>query len=249
MEYRGKMQPIKQCEHHRALQRARNKSPAGKASHTRALKSPAGIAGNLKRYASTKYKDARRARKKTEAGRERARHNNKTPAGRARVKRNQTKQYAKLKADPTKKLKHYISCRVREIVRTKGSSVTISTKTSLPDSDSIRQHLESTWPADGSMSWANHGHRGPDKWNIGHRIAVAMFDFSVAEDVCKCWSLDNIFAQWSVENQMLGVKLPCDDELLRLKHCWPASWNSTLPSAAARQAMEQRVRNVFGNHS
>ena len=244
--FRGQWQPLKHCLHHRELQRAKNKRPTSRACQKRARESEAGRASYAKQLESPARKASRSAYAKTEKGREQKRKSNKTPAGRARQKRNSDKQHAKLKTDPARKMMHQIRCRLREFMRQADGdeSVTLATHTSLPDRDGVRAHMESTF-VDG-MNWSNYGWRGENIWNIGHCIAQSMYDWSSPDDRKRCFSLANLFAQWSIENQDANVALPQDDVLLRLRPFWPVAWNDQLPSATERPILERAARNTAG---
>lgn len=243
--FRGKWQPLKNCPYHRAQQRAKNKTDVGKACHKRALQSPAGKASAAKMYATQAYKDKRRERKKTPQGRECTRRSNKTPAGKARAKRNSDKQHAKIKADPARKMMHKLQCRLRDMLKANGAdSVTVTNRTSIKSGSELRAHMESTF-VDG-MNWSNHGWRGENIWNIGHRIAITMYDWHDDADLRRCWSLPNIFAQWSLENQNASCALPSTDQLLLLRDIWPLAWNDELPTNQQRASLEKAARNAFG---
>lgn len=242
--FRGKMQPLKNCSSCREKQRAKNKTPAGKACHQRALKSEAGRASYQKKLQSEAFKKRRRDYKKTEKGKELARKSNKTPAGRARAKRNSKKQHAKMMADPSKKMRVYLRNRFNEMIRSGTNSVRVKECTDFKSADEFRAHIESTF--DVGMSWENHGHRSKELWNVGHRISIKMYDSENNDDLKRCWSMKNMFAQWSIENQELGVTLPSDTELLTLRSIWPIAWNDTLPGRESRKEIERCARNVFG---
>ncbi len=63
--------------------------------------------------------------------------------------------------------------------------------------DELVAHLESQF-ADG-MSWGNYGARG---WHVDHKIPVAAFVFSSAQDeqFKICWSLKNLRPLWETDN-------------------------------------------------
>lgn len=91
------------------------------------------------------------------------------------------------------------------------------------------------------MSYSNHGN-GKNKWNIGHRIARAMYNHNLDEDVRRCWNSNNLFPQWWRSNLDASVKLPSDEELIRLRAYWPTSWNDQLPNTSMRKALEARAK-------
>ena len=249
--FRGKWQPLKNCPYHREKQRAKNKQPNSRKCQKRARNSEAGKASAARalhrQKTDEKAKQMRRDWKKTQIGKACGKRSRQTPAGKARTKRNSDKQYSRNSKNPVWRLKQGISNRIRELLRSLGTrSVKVSRYTSIESGEQLKAHIESTFPDDGSMHWGNWGHRGDNVWNIGHRIAQAMYDPSNADDMRRCWSLPNMFAQWSIENQSLTVSLPDDNALLSMRNHWPLSWNDKLPTVEQRLVLEKRARNVFG---
>ena len=100
--------------------------------------------------------------------------------------------------------------------------------------DELKQHFESLFAP--GMTWSNRG-----EWHIGHRIAKSMYQCTEA-DLVRAWDKSNLFPQWAHENLSLGVKLPSDDELLKLQHLWPLNWNGKLPSLRMRSVYETIAR-------
>lgn len=241
---RGKLQPLKTCLHHRLKQRAKNKTPVGKACHKRALVSEAGRASYKKMLKSDSFKKRRRKYKKTPNGKECARRYRQSPAGKAHSKRNSKRMHTKRMANPAKRMEMYLRNRFNDMVRNGFNSKRVKAFTDFESADEFKEHIESTF-VDG-MSWDNHGHRSDALWNIGHRISVKMYDAGNDDDLKRCWSMKNMFAQWSIENQTLGVALPSDAELLDLRTIWPTAWGDALPSQERRKELEVRARNAFG---
>lgn len=79
------------------------------------------------------------------------------------------------------------------------------------------------------MTLENQGvyRRGDDynvKWHIGHRIPKAIFDSANIEDVRRCWSRENLYAQCARANVENWKKLTqTDAELLQLQSVWPTA--------------------------
>jgi len=242
--FRGKMQPLKNCLSCREKQRARNKSPAARACQKRARESDAGCASYQKSLKSEARTNSRRDWKKTEKGKECARRSAKLPAGKARAKRNGKKMHLKMMQDPSKKMQVYLRNRFNEMLRSGTNSGRVKDCTDFTSAAEFKAHIESTFTS--GMSWSNHGHRAKTLWNIGHRISIKMYDPSNQVDLKRCWSMKNMFAQWSLENQKLGVALPSSAELFELRSIWPSAWDDTLPSHDTRIEMEIRARNAFG---
>lgn len=119
------------------------------------------------------------------------------------------------------------------------TSKTIWNDTDFDDANDVIEHLRSTY-TDG-MTDANHG-RGSDKWHIGHRIAVSMYDPKNDEDTWRCYSRANLFAQWETDNLKATQKLPPSDELKTLARVWPVAWKNKLPSEDYRLVLEKRAR-------
>lgn len=106
------------------------------------------------------------------------------------------------------------------------SSKTVNVHTVWESSDSIKEHLESTFDRSW-ITWDNYGlHRigEPRRWQIGHRIPRSAYNSNIEEDVINCWKPENIFAQDAFENIQLGNQLPDDVVLERLRPIWPKGW-------------------------
>ena len=53
----------------------------------------------------------------------------------------------------------------------------------------------------------------------------------------KMWSKDNLQLLQRKSNAAKGVYLPPDEQLLAIRHLWPAWWNNELPTVEIRQAL------------
>ena len=97
-----------------------------------------------------------------------------------------------------------ISKKLGMIVRDKKRvhSTMLRTHTSIPKRPVLEAHLEGQFAPD--MSWANYGKISKSKqtWNVGHRIAIRMYDHDNTEDIKRCWSLPNMFPQWAINTKM-----------------------------------------------
>jgi hypothetical protein len=139
-----------------------------------------------------------------------------------------------------------IGSKICKMLRNGGlESGTVSASTQFGTNDELRSHLTTTF--DTGMHFGNHGN-GAGHWHVGHRIARAMYDPSDPEDVRRCWSKPNIFAQWGDENLELGVKLPDDatlHSLIELK-LEPKAWGGVFPDSdmRARRECAARARKV-----
>jgi len=188
---------------------------------------------------------------KSEKGRARTKRFKKSPKGKAQMKRtnrstafkeSKKKYIKKLKTDPGRWAFEILQTKVRKMAAGLVDSSSTVLRVIGVDAKTLRRHLETTWPDDGSMSWKNYGY-GVGKWNIGHRIAKAMYNASCDEDVAHCWSLRNLFAQDHEQNRELGVKLPQYRELLQLKELWPWSWNGSLPTPEQISMYERNAQS------
>ena len=201
------------CTFHRAQQKEHNKSPKGIERETR--RDP------VVRKAST----------------DRAEASMKASGKRAEINK---KAIDKRRSDPSKRLMDVILSKVGKMLNGERQlSETVSSFTSFGTSEDVKRHFTQSFQP--GMTMQNRGN-SVGKWNCGHRIARACYDPSLAEDVRKCWQASNLFPQWWRENNALSVRLPSDDELLRLQSVWPASWNATLPSVDKRKEIERCAR-------
>lgn len=83
-------------------------------------------------------------------------------------------------------------------------------------------------------------------FDIDHKIAIFWFMWKVdcdklvritevdADALRRCWCVDNLQMISPHENRKKSYKLLSDEELLPLRHCWPAWWKDQLPSKEVR---------------
>lgn len=219
----------------KAAQVARRSTAEGKAQRKREMQRDreSGVANaRLKKHRSKpEVKEAERKK-------------GRTPEHRARMNRNAARRMK----NPEYKLMMCIESKVGRMLRSGHiESHTVKKMTSLGSNQDLRMHIESTFPKDGSMHWANYGRKSVTKeeaskwmfWEVGHRIARSMYNPSLAEDVRRCWSYSNIFAQNAKENNSLRVKLPSDDELLSVYDLWPLAWKDVLPNKERKAILER----------
>ena len=94
---------------------------------------------------------------------------------------------------PGNKLVQYIQvaiCGCLDGRRTLSSK--IEDNTEFKSTQEIMLHFSSQFEE--GMTWEQHSHQG---WNIGHRIAKNHYDFSIDEDLKRCWKSANLFPQWA----------------------------------------------------
>lgn len=153
------------------------------------------------------------------------------------------RQYEKKKKNPSAFLWMKMQNKLRRMYKKGVSSKTVSRYTEFASADDLTSHLESQF--EDGMTRSNNGITkagGVPKWHIGHRIARAMYNKDDPVDNKKCWSKANIFPQWGCPNMSLGVALPDDTELIRLRSIWPVAWQDKLPSDSKRVLLERGAR-------
>ena len=215
--------PIKFCPHHRAQGNAHYKSPKGQKTRAAYHQTETYRQSIVDRNDSAIYKQNQMRHNRTD-----------------RRKDAKKTMYQNCMNDPGRKMMVRIGQKLNKMLRKSGvDSKTVSTRTQFKSAGHLREHMESTFVA--GMNWQNHGN-GDNMWNIGHKIARSMYDGSNEEDMRRCWSTINIFAQFWRPNVTLGVTLPPDAELLKLQSVWPTAWKDVLPSVSDRIVLEARAR-------
>ncbi len=223
------------------------KSESGKAATDRFKNSEKGVAHYKRTIESAKTehsKSVRKAYRDSDAGREAGKRGwkkwAKTPGGKKTIAKVSKRRHKKVMADPGLKMMARVTSAMSTMVSGSVSKYWRVTATStLGTPSEVRAHFEQTF--DTGMNFSNHGN-GDGQWNIGHRIAKAMFDPSNEEDMKRCWNPANLFAQWRKQNIGMGVKLPSTEKLLELRHLWPVAWNNVLPCEDTRRVLEMRAR-------
>ena len=157
----------------------------------------------------------------------------------AKGKARNARQYAKRRNDPIRWLWEKLFKKMNEMMTNPDrESGTVFKFTEFASRDDMILHFQHQFTP--GMTTSNHG-RGSDKWNIGHRIARAMYDKTNEEDQRRCWSKANLFPQWETENVREGVRLPNAQALLALRGVWPVAWNDQLPNKEQCRVMERNV--------
>lgn len=111
-------------------------------------------------------------------------------------------------ADLDFKLRRVLSIRVGAAVRRQGTAKSAKTTDLIGCTVAeLRAHLEGQFTA--GMTWNNHG-RGPDKWNIDHKIPCSSFDLTNPEQQRACFHFTNLQPLWQPDNMRKGAKLPLD---------------------------------------
>ena len=222
-------------------------SESGKASIAKFKASDKGIAWRQRVIEASRSDHSKAVRAKyraSDAGKESHRRGIqkyvKTEKGKTTISNNHKAFHARTKEDPGLKMVARIGTSMSDMMSGRRGVSKKVRKATLLSAIALRQHFEHSF-VDG-MSWENHGN-GKDDWNIGHRIAKAMFDANNEEDMKRCWNPRNLFAQWKTENSFLSVKLPCSELLLNIKSLWPVGWNDELPSDSKRMELERAARS------
>lgn len=149
------------------------------------------------------------------------------------------KQYERMRADPGKKLMQNARVAICEAMKATRSSLSgrLSMFVGFDSTDGMRKHFEDRFQP--WMNWNNHGNRRGN-WSVGHRIPQCHFDPTDPDDLRRCWHADNLFPQDHEENLRQNKKLPPDQELAALVHCWPKSFGGVLPDCAMRHMLEAK---------
>jgi len=248
-KFRGVIVPVQACFQCAAnvnkLARASTKTPKARASRAKVMEmyqKTDGYHASMKRFRkSDKAKVIRKRHAKTEKGKQsQKRHKESdkctqtTAAYKAsdRYKEVRAAEYRRTHSDPGRHLEHAIGVVMGHMLGgERNASQKIVEASGFADADALWKHLQSTF--EDGMTLENHGRYvkgGPRVWHIGHRIARKHFDPKMhPEDMKRCWSPANLFAQWADENMAAGTKLPDHPTLLLLKNCWPMGWGGELP--------------------
>lgn len=248
---RGEHVAYKQCLVCRNKKIAYNKSPPGRENLKRSNGSVKGKKRAKKYRTSAQGKAWRSEYKKTAVCKKNDSNYASGIGGKAMKRKwrasengqkSRKKTYAQLKSNPGAYLWHKIQCKIRKTILRGAPSKTVLKYCGFRNVEDVQAHFSSQFLE--GMTSKNSGldTENTTKWHIGHRIAKAMYDSSNAEDARRCWSKDNLFPQWGKENMHLGVKLPGDDELMKLRAIWPVAWNDELPNAECRTELERVAR-------
>lgn len=259
----GRLVPTKHCPRHRAYKEkyAKNNKPKVQESKRKHASQPSAKEAQALRRATPEGKAAR----KREAEKDRA-----SGAAAARMATHRSQPHAKLKhqeesrtpkakalkraawkkrmRDPAYRLAWNLNCKVSRMLRSGAvESRCVAKHTGIASNQDLRDHVQNTFPPDGSLGWHNYGRRTSTAqnqlyWELGHIIARSMYNPSIPEDIRRCWSFSNLFAQDGKENNSLRVRLPSEDRLLSLRPIWPTAWNNVLPDASRRRSLESAAR-------
>ena len=117
-----------------------------------------------------------------------------------------TPEYSKyLLQDPKRKLKHRVSCSIRESLKAKGCVKGGKTFDYLPYTvEQLKQHLEALWEP--WMNWDNYGgnlkNKNVKNWHIDHIIPHSSFKYKSMDEQSfkECWALLNLRPLEKLEN-------------------------------------------------
>ena len=105
--------------------------------------------------------------------------------------------------DPLFKIRGNLRSRLSQAIRTdqkKGSAI----KDLGCSMDFFKSYLESLFSP--GMSWDNYG-RGPDKWNIDHKIPLTAFDLTNRDQLLRACHYTNLQPMWHLLNISKGNKV------------------------------------------
>ena len=117
--------------------------------------------------------------------------------------------------NPTNRVRHNLSKRLQQIMRSNGRSKdSINTAQALGCSvDFLRRHIESQFTR--GMTWENYG----SFWQVDHIQPCASFDHSDDEQIKKCWHFSNLQPLRSEENNTKADSIiDCQPELMLGMH-------------------------------
>lgn len=155
----------------------------------------------------------------------------KSPKGKAL----HAKEYQKKRANPGKLLQLRIGTRICQSMstpvelRSEGSN-RLNKYTEFKTSQDVQDHFEATFEP--WMNWDNYGIyklNGPRVWQVGHRIPLFKYNNNDPNDLKRCWSKANLYAQEGKENIESNRAMPTKDVLECLRHVWPLAWNGVCP--------------------
>ncbi len=113
-------------------------------------------------------------------------------------------------SDPVKKMRHIVSCAVKDALQERGGRKGGRTFDHLSYTPKqLKEHLESLWEP--WMSWENYGGRNNDKrktWQIDHIRPQVDFPYISLDDPLfqECWNLSNLRPMEKIANIKKGNK-------------------------------------------
>lgn len=248
-KFRGEIVPVQACfqcmAHTNKLKRASDKTPNAHASRAKTIQKYVktdGYGATMKRYDKSEKNVARKKRANASDAHKRGKAKHRASEKYAqttasykasdRHKEVRAAEYKRTHSDPGRHLEHAIGVVMGHMLDgQRDTSKKVIAASGFANADELWTHLQSTF--EDGMTIKNHGRYikgGPRVWHIGHRIARRHFDPKThTEDMKRCWSPANLFAQWADENMSAGTKLPLLSVLMQLNGCWPTGWGGELP--------------------
>lgn len=228
----------KRCIHCRGYSETYNRSAKGLAKRKRDIEASRTDHSKKVRKIYRESEIGRQAQKKSWAKWSR------TTGGRDTCKKRNQRHNQAVMADPGRKMMARVASAMSTMVSGSDRKYwRVKAASSFDTPQDVRDHFESRFEK--GMTFENHGN-GNTQWNIGHRIAKAMYNPDIEEDVRRCWNRHNLFPQWRLQNQNENVLLPSASSLMRIRHLWPISWNDTLPVGPTREWLELCARKGKG---
>jgi hypothetical protein len=119
-------------------------------------------------------------------------------------------------SDPAYRLRHYISTRIRKIIKQSGGTKNTSCLKHLPYSfQQLKEHIENQFEP--WMTWNNHGVYNPNiwidndtatwVWSLDHIVPQSDLSYTSMEDdnFKKCWALENLRPLSAKQNFLDGI--------------------------------------------
>ena len=177
-------------------------------------------------------KASKRRYKVSEAGKARYQRYMRGESGKAARKRELAMRKKRRACDPAFALRECLTTAGREIVKGRiVDSPSFVERTSFDSVEHFREHMETAADHAG-FSMAQYG----TVWQNEHGIPQAAYDFSVPEDVRRCWSPANVRALSAGDNYAKGVTI-LDELCMQVgSEHFPLSWKEKLLTHDEKEA-------------
>lgn len=221
----------KSCISCRATQKRYSGSEKARAVRRKYNKSDKAKAANARYNNSDKTRANKKKYRKSSLGKQRAAEKRASELGKAIQKRSRETQSIRRKEDPAFKLKRNLQKAAWCLVSgRRKKSPTFVANTSFKSAAHFVRHMSKAVPAD--MSMKDYG----DGWHVEHAIPQEAYDFSIPEDVKRCWSPANVrgFAA-DANNEKSWTIIDSLCAKVGVEH-FPTAWNGTIPNEEQKKA-------------
>lgn len=159
--------------------------------------------------------------------------------GTANVARKKATEKVRRRVDTSYSLKRTIRSASQKLVQgCYKKSAAFVERTSFKSAKHFISHLEENLPH--GMEMADHGKK--DGWEIEHSIPVEAYDFSIPEDVKRCWSPSNVRGATPEDNKTKSWFI-IDELCMHVGAAnFPLSWKGILPTAAEKEVFYSKCR-------